>query len=64
MPLMTDPGAHLTVLLDEFKFRAETEREEARKHTLFAEAYEDAAQKLSRALDEEAKKPAPTVTEL
>ncbi|HJY41138.1 MAG TPA: hypothetical protein VJ303_07880 [Steroidobacteraceae bacterium] len=56
MPDMRVPGAHLQSLLDEFKFRAETERDEARKHTLFAEAFEQAHRNLDRALREEAAK--------
>ena len=56
MPDMKQPGAHLEVLLDEFAFRAETERGEARKHTLFAEAFEQAHRQLARAMREEAEK--------
>lgn len=63
MPDMRLPGAHLESLLEEFEFRAETEVEEARKHSLWAEAYQDAARKLRRALKEEAAKQSPTPAE-
>lgn len=59
MPDMSVPGAHLQSLLEELEFRAETEVEEARKHSLWAEAYQDAARKLRRALKEEALKHPP-----
>lgn len=62
MPDMSLPGAHFESLLDDLKFRAETEVEEARKHSLWAEAYSDAARKLERAMNEEAAKAKPSPT--
>ena len=63
MPDMSLPGAHLQSLLEDLEFRAETEVEEARKHSLWAEAYQDAARKLRRALKEEAAKHPPQPAE-
>lgn len=56
MPDMTQPGAHLESCLDDLKCRAEECRAESRKQATLADAYEQAARKLERAMREETEK--------
>lgn len=61
MPVMTSPGAHLQVLLDNTEFHMHEQREKAKAATIRAECYEEAARALRRAIEEEAKKLPPGV---
>lgn len=59
MPDMSLRGSHLKELLNFFRFAQEDHVRKSRDHELMASTYGEAAQRLERALREEASKPKP-----